>query len=113
MTLRFKQTLTDTTNAKSAVKAYELVDFEGLSITAEDHPVKGFALSPAKIGDDFETVIIGVCEAKASGAITAGDKLCTATEGKIKKAAATAKNVFGRALTSGGDGEYIRYLKTL
>lgn len=113
MTLRFKQILTDTTNAKATVKAYELVDFEGLPIIAADHPVKGFALSPAKVGDDFETVLIGSCEGKASGAITAGDKLCTATEGKIKKAATTAKNVFGRALTSGADGDYIRYLKTL
>ncbi len=113
MTIRFQQTLTDTGFADSDVKAYDLVNFADQAITTADQPVKGFALSPAKKGDHFGVVLIGTCEAKASGAINAGDPLCTAAEGKVKKAASNAKNVFGRALTSGGDGEYIRYLKTL
>ena len=113
MTIRFQQTLTDTGFADGNVEAYDLVNFADQAITTNDEPVKGFALSPAKAGEHFGVVLIGTCEAKASGAINAGDKLCTAADGKVKKAASTAKNVFGKALTTGGDGEYIRYLKTL
>lgn len=108
--LRFQNILTDTSTANADIKAYQLIGYDDFPISADDQPVQGFAYSPAKTGELYSITLIGTCEAKTNGVVNKGDKLITAADGGVKKAPDNALNVFAKALSTGANGEYVRYL---
>lgn len=96
--------------ATAPIAHQDLVGFNDAPITADDAPVKAVALNPAAIGDATSGLAIGTIKVKASGVVTAGDKLVSAAAGGAKTAGADPVNVFATALTSAADGKQVEIL---
>lgn len=119
---QFIDILTVTVPATTGLfEAYDLVGFDGAKVTTEDAPVLGMAKHPnTVIGDPAAIMAIGVGQAVASGAISAGDKLISATGGGVTAATEQdleadplvpgSVNSFATALTSAADGELVTFL---
>lgn len=96
--------------ATASVDAYDLVGFTGAPVAGADAKVKGFALSPAEVGEAFTTVVIGVPRVKAVGVITKGNAVATVDAKSVKTVADDAASRFAIALTDAADGEFLDIL---
>ncbi len=90
---------------------------DGTVVPAGDGSTKviGVALIDAKAGEKVTVVTEGVVEVVASGAISAGDKVQSATGGKVAKwtasSAGDSAKIIGTALTSASaDGDKVKVL---
>ncbi len=103
--------LTLTAISAGLFEAYDLVGFDDQKVTADDAPVKGFAMNPStEVGLPVAVVAVGTARVKARGAIAKGAKLVSAAAGGVKAAGATPANAFATALHAAADGEFVEIL---
>lgn len=98
--------------ASSAVIAGRVVEVTGPGTAghagAASAKVVGVAAFPAATGEHFTVFDGGVHRLTASGAVTAGDRVAAAADGKVATAATPETGTqLGLALTSGSDGDVV------
>ncbi|ARE40904.1 hypothetical protein RGUI_2763 [Rhodovulum sp. P5] len=109
----FQDVLTVTVTATTGLfDAYDLIDFAGAKIVADDAAVLGVAKSPnTVIGDPAAVMVLGTARVAAVGAITAGTQVVTAAAGGVQAYDdQTHSNPFAVALTTAADGEFVTIL---
>lgn len=106
----FKSVLSLSCIATAPVEAHQVIGFDDAPTTADDQPVKGVSLNPAKVGEDFAAEALGTIQVTASGVIAKGSRLMSAAEGRVKVVGATPANAFAQALTDANDGELVEIL---
>lgn len=116
----FHSALAVTVATTGLFDAYDLIGYDGAKITADDALVLGMAQSPnTVIGDPGSVMVLGNARVRASGVITAGDRLISAAGGGVKAAVKyqagppvvdASVNDFAIALTAAADGGFVDIL---